>query len=327
MRVAIIGCGKICPTHVESILNAEATIVALCDIDIKKAAKVRENFNLDSKIYDNYKRMIEKEDIDVVHICTPHYLHKEMIIYALERNINVLCEKPVVISYEEIDEVKEALSISKAQLGVCYQNRYNRGTLMAKRILKNQKDIQMKASVLWHRDASYYKSDPWRGKWSTEGGGVLINQAIHTIDLLYYLTGKPTDLQAVTANREHQGIIETEDSAFIHAIANNFKYSLEASTCADKDYPVHIDIVTKKDHIILEPTYINVDDVVDSVEKPKLSSHTKEVWGDGHKKLIKDFYEHIENKKEFPINLDEASVSLKIVLAAYESQGDLIHIK
>ena len=104
MRIALIGVGVIGKVHLNVISNTEEQIVGICDIDESKL------IDFDSKItYKDYKKMLDETNPDIVHICTPHYLHKEMIVYALKKNINVFCEKPVCINYEEIDEIKEVL--------------------------------------------------------------------------------------------------------------------------------------------------------------------------------------------------------------------------
>ena len=109
MRVGIIGIGAIAQLHIPALLNAEQDIVALCDIKIDRCYKAVEKFGLKAKSYDDYKEMIEKEELDVVHVCTPHHLHAEMICSALDHNVNVLCEKPIAINYEQLDMIKASV--------------------------------------------------------------------------------------------------------------------------------------------------------------------------------------------------------------------------
>ena len=127
MRAAIIGLGVIGKVHYNVLKSMGEEIVALCDINPEKLGEYE-----GAKKYLNYKIMLDSEKIDVVHVCTPHYLHAEMVIYALNKGINVLCEKPLCISSEEIDAVLEAEKNSSAQLGVCFQNRYNETSRFAK---------------------------------------------------------------------------------------------------------------------------------------------------------------------------------------------------
>ena len=132
-RVAIIGCGSISANHASALVDAGQHICALCDINVENAEKLKARFSLDDAvIYKDYKQMIETEHPDCVHICTPHYLHAPMIVYALSRDINVLSEKPLCISMEQLEQIRAAARISKAQLGVCQQNRYEGAMLKLK---------------------------------------------------------------------------------------------------------------------------------------------------------------------------------------------------
>lgn len=319
MKVALIGYGVIGKVHVNVINCLKEDLVGICDIDKEKL------ISFDNKItYTDYKEMLDKTNPDVVHICTPHYLHKEMIIYALERNINVLCEKPICISNEELCEIESALKKSSAQLGVCYQNRYEPAILFAKGHLKNKKVISAHGSLFWHRDAKYYSQASWRGVKKYEGGGVLINQAIHTIDLLQYLFEMPKDITAYIDNISLKGIVEVEDTAVLFSKNNDF--SLIASNAALMDFPIKITLNTTEDEIIICKNEVCINGQNYNCEMLKEIPDAKKIYGGGHASLIKDFYNCIEKNIKFDIDFYEASKSLKIVLAAYSSLGKNIKI-
>ena len=324
-NIVLIGCGAIASTHIQAILANNKNLIAICDIVEEKAINLKNIFNLDAKIYTNYITMFNELNIDVVHICTPHYLHKEMVIEALRRNINVLCEKPLCISLDEITEIKEQLCNTSAQLGVCYQNRYNETTIKAKELCQKFNFNSGSAFLEWCRKDEYYLNSLWRGKWATEGGSLLINQSIHTIDLMCYLLGEPTELTATCRNFKHQGIIETEDSAKIHFEGNGFSFDFVGTTTADKDYPNIIELFSGDNELIITPNSISINGVND-IHSMEEISFAKTVWGDGHKKLIKDFYECIESSRPFSIGFDEAIISLKAVLAAYRSNSNKVKI-
>ncbi|MDD3999589.1 MAG: Gfo/Idh/MocA family oxidoreductase, partial [Bacilli bacterium] len=184
MKAAIIGTGAIAPIHLQGILDAGGEIVALCDIERPKAEALKKRFNLQAKIYSDYLEMYASEEIEVVHICTPHYLHAKMTIAALKDNINALVEKPLCLSLEELKDIKETLNYSKAKLGVCFQNRYLPSNIFAHELLENEEIYEARGKVIWNRDQAYYAQAPWRGKWETSGGGAMINQAIHALDLM-----------------------------------------------------------------------------------------------------------------------------------------------
>ena len=124
MKTCLVGCGGIAAVH-GSVLTSgiDTEFVAAADIKPEKAQTYAENFH--TKPYPSLESMLEAEKPDVLHICTPHYLHVPMAIYSLERNINVFMEKPPAISFDQLEELKKAAAKSEAQLGFCYQNRYN----------------------------------------------------------------------------------------------------------------------------------------------------------------------------------------------------------
>ena len=150
MKTAVIGVGVIGNVHLEVLLDMGITSVAICDVDESKTSKYPQ-----LKSYTDYKKMLDTEKPDIVHICTPHYLHAEMAIYALERNINVLCEKPLCMNKEEIDAILKAEEKSSAQLAVCFQNRYTPRNIYVKEYLKNKTVTKGFATVFWQRDANY----------------------------------------------------------------------------------------------------------------------------------------------------------------------------
>lgn len=319
MKIALIGYGVIGKVHINVINNLNENLVGICDIDENKLNGFDENIT-----YTDYKEMLDKTNPDIVHICTPHYLHKEMIIYALERNINVLCEKPICISKEELNEIEIAVRKSNTQLGVCYQNRYEPVILFAKEYLKNKEVVSAHGSLLWHRDAQYYSQASWRGVKEYEGGGVLINQAIHTIDLLQYFYGMPEEITAHIDNVSLKGVIDVEDTAILFSKNNDF--SLIASNTAISDFPRKITLKTVDDEIVIFNNEVCINGKKYDCEKLNEIPGAKKIYGGGHTSLIKDFYDCVEKNIKFDIDFYEASKSLKIVLAAYISQGKNIKI-
>ncbi len=317
MRTAIIGLGVIGKVHYEVLKKQGEDIVAVCDIN----PEVLGDFECVKK-YLNYKVMLDVENIDVVHICTPHYLHAEMVAYALNAGINVLCEKPLCISDEEIQQVLEAEARTTAQLGVCFQNRYNFSSQYAKSFLFGKNVRFAFGSVRWHRDEAYYKSADWRGKWQTEGGGVLINQAIHTIDLLEWILGEPKRVVGGTFNLSLKDVIEVEDTAIIDFVGDN-SFTLFATNSAPQDMPVELRFVTDNDILVVTPDSAVLNGEAVDIEK-EIGWYGKQSYGSGHEKLIRDFYDCLAHGKKFEINGKEGAKAVKLVLAAYKSKGEIV---
>lgn len=322
LRVAVVGCGTICGNHINAILSAGQTVCALCDKDRSHAEAIAEKFGLNVNIYTDYIGMLDTEHPDSVHICTPHYLHAKMCIEALGRDINVLCEKPLCINRTEIVRILEAQKASRAQLGVCLQNRYEP---KFKKLCELAGDSPVGALgvVSWKRDADYYASGEWRGKWLTEGGGVMINQAIHTLDLLQVIAGMPKSVIAHISNDHLKNQIEVEDTATaLFETEDGRRINLFATNACGVSFAAQLHIKTKDgDKLYADNKLVlkNGEPVeTDAVNGKQIG---KSVWGTGHALLIADFYRCILESKPFPIDAAEGSKVVKLVLSMYESNG------
>lgn len=325
LRAAVIGCGAISGNHLKNIPAAGGTVCALCDPDRAAAEKRAAEFGLSVPIYADFAALLEQEKPDVVHICTPHYLHAEMIVAALEQGIHVLCEKPLAIREAQLRTVLEAERKSTAKLGVCLQNRYEANFLK----LKDYADhgvLGAAGTVIWDRDAAYYASGAWRGKWATEGGGVMINQALHTLDLLQWLCGMPTHVTAHCANDLHQGVIEVEDTASAVFETETGRFNFFATTACGASFPAQVQLRTaRKETVIASGKCLTVNGQVESGEAE--AADGKAVWGSGHRKLIDHFYRCLQSGEKFPIDGPEAAKVVRLVLAMYRSEGERIKIE
>ena len=326
MRVGIIGIGAISTVHINALKSCGEDIVALCDIQTEKCVQANEKYELTANVYADYKEMLDKENLDAIHVCTPHYLHAEMICEGLKRNVNVLSEKPVAISEAQLDAIEEAVKNSSAQLGVCFQTRFNASVLYVKDYLKDKQIDCANSNLVWLRGAGYYAQAEWRGTWSQEGGGVMINQAIHGLDVLQWLCGMPESVVAYTANIALKDEIEVEDTAIgIFKMKNGGKFVVNATNAASYSFPVYYlfrasghTIELSSDNIIIDGQFISKSDGV-----PLFG---KEVWGVGHVNLVKNFYECLSSGEKFSIGFDEAKNAVKLVLAMYRSNGQEIKL-
>ena len=325
MRVGIIGLGSVSVMHISALIKRHEDIVCICDINIEKCKTSIEKYNLKCAIYTDYIKMLNEEHLDVVHICTPHYLHCEMVCECLKRDINVLCEKPLAISYSGLDKIEEYKRKTKATLGICFQNRYSESVKIAKDYFKDKIVTSASASVFWSRDKEYYQNDAWRGKKETEGGGVMINQAIHTLDILKYVCGMPTKVIANISNVSLKGIIDVEDTAFGRFTYDNGIFVISATNSSSYTFPNQIMFHSDGNTLII------ADDNIILNGKPYLEGQNKDLigkhaWGYGHEYLINDFYDCLINNTKFSIDFDEGASTLRLVLAMYESNGNEIEI-
>lgn len=319
MKNAIIGLGMIGSVHTKVIRELFGEPTAVCDINREKLLLCPESLR-----YTDYKSMLDEAQPEVVHICTPHHLHAEMIIECLKRDINVLCEKPLCINQGEIDAILEAEKHSSAQLGVCLQNRYNAPNAYVKDYLSDKQILSATGNVIWHRGEKYYNSAAWRGKWATEGGGVLINQALHTLDLMQWICGMPDAVTATISNLTLSDTIEVEDTAFA-LYSGGSEFSFFATVGSAKDFDVEMTFKTADETIKVMKEEVIINGKSITFEKNE-TVYGKLCYGSGHKRLIADFYECIEIGGNFAINGTEAAKVVKLIRGAYESKGKKVQI-
>ncbi|MDR0271134.1 Gfo/Idh/MocA family oxidoreductase [Paenibacillus sp.] len=321
---AIIGCGAIFPLHAEAVKKLDdAELRLVIDINPDKARDAALFYGCEAAA--DYKLLLQREDIQVVHICTPHYLHAEMAIELLAAGKHVLTEKPMAENSASAKAMLNAARNSKGQLGVTFQNRYNAASQMIYEYIRSGnlgELICMKGIVTWHRDRSYYSSAAWRGKWTTEGGGVLINQTIHTLDLLQWFGGEVTSVHGSVTADTLRDDIEVEDTA--HACIN-FKSGARAlfygTNAYGTDSPVELEVVFE--HGVLyqrrDSLYLWKDGKETQLcEPPRTASEGKSYWGASHSKLITDFYQHVREDRPFWINGEEGIKVLQLIAGLYD---------
>ncbi len=329
LRVAVIGCGAISGNHINGILAAGQTLCALCDVLPERAQQSIEKYKLENvAVYTDYVEMLDREKPDSVHICTPHYLHAPMCVEALGRNINVLCEKPLSINMDQLHAVLKAEKESKAQLGVCQQNRFEPNMLWLMEFIKEHGVKSGLGIVSWERNEAYYRSGAWRGTILEEGGGVMINQALHTLDLLQHLCGMPTHVTSHVDNDFHKNYTEVEDTAVAHfEREDGVRYQFYATTAATADLPVQLQFVTKDGmRVIAGNDFVVVNGKQVAIEDNRKASNMvgKAVWGTGHAVLIEDFYRCVQSGEAFRIPGTEGAKVIQLILSMYHSHGNRI---
>ena len=312
-NLCIVGYGAIGPIHAKAIEEIESVkFYAVCDNNPDRIEKCKKDY--DVKAYLDFDEMLLDENIDSVHICTPHYLHFEMIKRALACGKMVVCEKPVTMTLDEYEKLCELPNADK--VCVVLQNRFNPCTSKFKEIAESGEMGELKtarAVVTWMRDADYYNSDSWRGKWATEGGGVLINQAVHTLDYFSYILGGVKSVKAQMSNFTLENVIEVEDTVSASIILKDGQRAVMFATNAyGKDKLPEFEAVFEKGIVKYEDATLYVDGEV--VETDKKRDGIKSYWGIGHKALFKNYY---ENGKYFsPLDIKNTMYTL---FAMYES--------
>ena len=311
-NVCIVGYGAIGKTHaaaLEKVKNAE--FYAVCDIDYSKIEKCKETYQVLS--YSNFDEMLLDKEIDGVHICTPHHLHFEMIKKALEAGKKVVCEKPVTRTQEEFEKLLNLKDADK--VCVVLQNRFNTSIVKMKEIIGSGElgNVKMAKGILtWHRTMDYYNQDEWRGKWNTEGGGVLINQAVHTLDYFNYLVGEVTSVRAKMANFSLDEI-EVEDTFMARLIINHHIPAVFfATNTYGKNSAPLFEIELEKGFLRYMDKKLYLDgELIAEDSKP---TGGKDYWGNGHERAFRNFYE--EGKYFSP---QDVKNTMETMFAMYQS--------
>lgn len=316
-RAAIIGFGTIAPVHLAAIqANPEIELCAICDSN----EAVRASVPAGVPFYTDYKVLCETEKPDCVHICLPHYLHYPVSKYFAEQGVNVFCEKPVALTPAQAEEFAAVEAAHpEVKIGICLQNRRNETTELLKRLLDSGeygKVVGCRGFVPWQRMKNYYEEQPWRGKMEFAGGGCMINQSVHTLDLLYYLCGEITSLHGVTAQLLDFGI-EVEDTVaarlefasgakgvFIATNANYTNESIQIRVAAEKAV-FHIE-----DDALFR---IHPDGSREKLCENQKMPGAKFYFGASHSKLIAEFYRALENDTDAYIHVRDAVMSIRLI--------------
>lgn len=323
LRVAIVGCGNVSKRHFAAASeNENSILVACCDNVPEKADNMAENYNI--KAYYSFDEMMNGADFDVLHICTPHYLHHIMALAAMEKGKHVFCEKPLAIHYADALKMCECAKKNDVYLAACFQNRYNLSSQYIKDIVKSEKlgkIVAVKGNVTWDRDEKYY-SDDWHGTLEKEGGGVIINQCIHTLDLIQWLVDdEVVAVDGSISQKRLKGKVETEDTAdALIKFRNGVEALFYGTLCYKANSSVFLEILFEKGKVVMYDDLVTTDENGSrEVVALKKSTEAKNYWGTSHKIIIDDFYDCIINKKEFPVNGDSGSIAVKIVDELYKS--------
>lgn len=329
LNVAVIGCGNISVMHLDSALALEqANLVAVCDIKEDRAKDAAEKYNCTP--YTDYKEMFERENLDAVHICLPHYLHTVVSRYAFSKGVNVLCEKPMSIDY---DDALETYKLSKEKdivYAIIFQSRYNTPAKKVKEYITSGKLGRIKSAVsilTWSRSDEYYSLSDWKGTWDKEGGGVVIDQAIHSIDLTNWLIdSKIVSVKSALYNRHHKSI-DVEDTADgIIEYENGTTYSFFAMNNFGVDAPIEIKLVCENGYVNLSYEYADItfadgttEHIDNRVQQIVSYSGGKDYWGSQHVVQINNFYNAVLGAEDLEITPESALETQRIICEIYKN--------
>jgi len=325
LRHAVIGAAaSVFSMHREALKLPEVYLVAIADIN-EEAGRQRAQ-ELDCAFYADHRQLLEAEHPDVVTIMTPHPFHAPIAIDALQAGSHVLVEKPMAAQVAEADAMVEAANKAQRLLGVNFQQRFRPEVRAARRLIQEGQlgVIQhVEMSVSWTRTAIYYKEGAWRGTWNGEGGGVLMNQAPHNLDLLCHLIGSPARVFAWTRNLLHP--IETEDT--VQAMLEwpgGALGSLHIST-AETGIPESLKIVGTRGNLEIRPKQLifnqletELKEFVDTYPKPFAAPKSQQVPVEleqiqgNHATVYRHFYDALLHHGTYTAAGAEGCMSLEL---------------
>src|SRR5579859_810808 len=213
LRFGLVGCGVIGPVHAEALASLpDARLVAVADLNAERARKLTAQYG--GTTYPDLQSMLQREALDVVIVCTPSGMHGEHACQVMRAGRHVIVEKPMEIRRETLDEMLRVQQETGMKLAVISQHRFDPASQQVRQLVDDKafgRLVMGNALIPWWRSQAYYDSGAWRGTWKLDGGGVLMNQSIHSIDLLQWLMGPVKSVMAYTDTLAHR--METEDVA------------------------------------------------------------------------------------------------------------------
>ena len=330
MRFAIIGAGIIGAVHARLIasLGDKATLVAVVDSDPERAERLAQLYG--AAAYGDAASAYAAQDVDAVAVCVPSALHTEVTIEALRAGKDVLIEKPVAVTLEATDRIVEAEKASGRTVTVISQRRFQPPAAFIKRSIDEGwlgRVTSGTAESVLFRSQAYYDSGAWRGTVKIDGGGALMNQGIHALDLLIWMLGVPVQVSAHTSRLAHERI-EVEDVAAATILFRNGSIGLVlASTAANPGLPVRLAVHGDQGIAVMEKERLSFFEsaLVDNpaeVGLPLPEETLRNGWSvrdNAHRAQYEDFINAVDEHRSPKVSTHAGRRVLAVVLAVYES--------
>jgi UDP-N-acetyl-2-amino-2-deoxyglucuronate dehydrogenase len=329
LRFGIVGCGVISGTHalcIEELPGAE--LAAVCDIRPERAQALAERFP--AAVFSDVTEMLHSTELDVVCITTPSGLHAEVGVAAARAGKHVIVEKPIDVSLEKADTLIQSCREAGVKLSCISQHRFDPAVMALRKAVDENLLGRLNfggSHTKWYRAQDYYDNSDWHGTWALDGGGALINQSIHYVDLLHYIMGPVAEIHAYCATCAHENI-EVEDLAVASLKFQSGALGLlEGSTSAYPGFCARLDIYGTDGSVIIENDQIKEwhlrCGLACPVEEEPVGfiggSSSKNIWHHSHRHQIQDVIEAIQTDRDPLVTGEEGRKALEIVLAVYQS--------
>ena len=339
ISIGVVGMGAIGPAHVFGIEHTPAAeLMAVCDVRPEAAEEAGEIYDVPH--FTSVEDMLDSDLVDAVTICTPSGWHLEPALLSIEAGKHVLLEKPMEITPERIDQIREAAGEAGVKLAGVFQSRFKPLVIIVKQLIDSGALGEIhtgSAYVRRYRDQEYYDSGKWRGTMAVDGGGCLMNQGIHLVDLFTWLLGETEEVRAVTAMVGRR--VEVETLAFaIVTFASGVRGMIQGTTLYYPEYPDYIELLGSRGTIsftasrvlhldLMDPTPREAElrdqlTALSTVRRPATKSAPGTAVPSvdmGHTPVIADFVDAIRQDRKPLVDGWEGRRSVGVICAAYES--------
>jgi UDP-N-acetyl-2-amino-2-deoxyglucuronate dehydrogenase len=331
----IIGCGMIAKFHAQAIADQSQGRLVGCH---SRSAKSADRFSAEHgcRGYHDLDRLLADPEIDIVTICTPSGAHREPAVAAAQAGKHVIVEKPLEITLRRCDAMIAACRDNGVKLATIFPGRFHQSSIELKRAADAGRFGRLTladAYVKWHRTQAYYDSGAWRGTWELDGGGALMNQAIHSVDLLTWLAGPIVEIRAQTALLAHERIAVEDTAVATLRFASGALGVIEATTAAWPGALKRIELRGSAGSAVMEEEDVTVWDFArplrsDAAVRKRMAERISTAGGagnpaaighHGHARQFKDFLAAVEQDRPPAVDGAEGRRSVEIILAIYKS--------
>jgi UDP-N-acetyl-2-amino-2-deoxyglucuronate dehydrogenase len=336
LQVGLIGAGNSAHNIAKTLSTIpDVKLAAIADLKLDAAKDIIEQYQIpQNRVFTDYKEMIKLPELSVIIISLPHNLHKPVALDVFAAKKHVLCEKPLAMEMKDGQEMIEAGKKAKLILGTFFQNRFYDASQKAKQLIESGqlgKILHGQVNVLWSRDQDYYDKSPWRGKWATEGGGSLINQASHSIDLMIWLMGKPKTVYGVFGAITHK--IEVDDNAAALVTFENGAYAtIQTSTSVSPGYPAKVNVFGTDGMVSVDGNKLKVvtkdgKETEQDFEKDigtATANDPKKFSLQAQQRLMTNYFDAVRSKKQPLVDGAEGLRAIQVIKAIYASNGQKV---
>ncbi|HUG63459.1 MAG TPA: Gfo/Idh/MocA family oxidoreductase [Methylomirabilota bacterium] len=333
VRTGLIGCGRIAPMHAEALAALPRSLfTAVCDPFPERAREFAARYGVE-RVFTDPVAMLTSGEVEAVSVCTPHPTHADLVVAAAEAGVHVLCEKPIAVRLAEADRMIAACRRAGTRFGVVFQRRFWPASQRIRAAIDGGQlghlTLAECASRLW-RSQEYFASDPWRGKWATEGGGVLMNQAVHFIDLLQWFMGPAVEIVGRMATLRHGAYIDVEDTVVATvAFESGALASILAATSFEPDFGFRVAVHGSTGAAVSVWELPEGKQGINDVWTVRGEEKRRPIWEDEdrdksgfplfHRLQIEEFLDAVAADRDPAVTGEEARKSLEIILAIYHS--------